>query len=365
MNLRSSILAVTAVGGLALALLSGCSAESRQKVFSIFFDGVQDGKEQAAPPPTRRVRRDLLREIEELKRELAAAREAAKAQKKETTEEGQRPAERAKTWEEVAELLPKDRAGHVDWMQALKAEAIAPRPGLDPKAPEQAVLELDVALASSPTKLFRLTFSHAPHTRWLTCANCHPSLFPLRQGSGPTVITMAKIEAGQSCGACHGSVAFGLEGRCARCHAAGRAATEWRPAEAPRKPIEQISRWEAAAKFLPKTEGEPDWGKALADGVIAPRPGLDPKAEDAPVFPLDVTRIPSGADMFKVVFRHEPHTAWLACESCHPAPFEMKAGATPMSMEKINAGELCGACHGRVAFPATACGRCHPALAGG
>jgi c(7)-type cytochrome triheme protein len=36
-----------------------------------------------------------------------------------------------------------------------------------------------------------------------------------------------------------------------------------------------------------------------------------------------------------------------------------------ITMAKIQAGEYCGACHGKVAFPVEACGRCHAILAGG
>ena len=66
--------------------------------------------------------------------------------------------------------------------------------------------------------------------------------------------------------------------------------------------------------------------------------------------------------VLKVVFRHASHTAWLTCDTCHPVPFEQEAGTTPISMQAIFKGELCGACHDHVAFPATACIRCHVGL---
>ena len=198
------------------AQLAGCSVETRHKMLSFFFDGVD-----APRPPTRRVLRDLLREIEDLKRQLAEARAAKEASKEGAAgEETRLPVELAKTWSEASELLPKTKDGEVDWVQALNA------------------------------------------------------------------------------------------------------------------------------------------------GVIAPRPGPDPKAAAEPVFPLDVTRVPeAGGEGFKVIFSHEVHTTWLACPSCHPAIFEMKAGATPITMEKINGGEVCGVCHGTVAFSPSACARCHPAMA--
>lgn len=346
--------------------LAGCSAETRQRILPIFLDGVPKEGQQTPPPPTRRLRRDLLREIEELKRELAEAREAAKSRKESAPREeaAARPLEQARTWEEAAQLLPKDRAGHADWIQALEAGTIAPRAGLDPKTPEHGVLELDVELAS-PYRFMSVTFSHGAHTRWLTCRNCHPGIFPLGRKAEPTVVTLAKIRAGRYCGACHGRVAFGVEGECARCHSGIPARSAWRPPEEPRRPIERAASWDEAAKLLPLTAGVPDWARALAEGLIAPRPGRDPGAAEEPVFPLDVELVPLGNPALKVVFPHGAHTAWLACANCHPGIFQMAKGADPITMEKIFAGRYCGACHGKVAFPVTACGRCHPALGGG
>lgn len=215
---RARLVAAVAVSGcLAVAPLGACSSAARQEALSIFFDGVV----QPTPPPTRRTRRDLLREIEELKRQLAEARTGAAASKEVTAPESVLPVERAKSWSEAAELLPQDRYGNVNWAEALRA------------------------------------------------------------------------------------------------------------------------------------------------GTIKPQPGVDPETVEQPVLPIEVLRVPAAGEMFKVVFPHEPHTALLACPSCHPALFQMQAGATPMSMAGINAGTLCGVCHGKVAFPTTACGRCHPAMRGG
>ncbi len=347
---------------LTLGLLGGCSPEARQKILPIFFDGFSP--EQATPrPPTRRVRRDLLAEIEQLKRDLADARATAKALERPKTDETRPAIERAETWEKAAALLPKDVAGHVDWVQALKDGAIAPRPSPDPGAPAQAVLDLDLELTSSRSRTFRARYPHGAHTAWLACGNCHPSIFPLGRQALPATITMAKIREGAYCGACHGKVAFGVQGECARCHAAVPAKSDWRRPEEPRTPIERAATWDETAKLLPVTLGTADWAKALAEGLLAPRPGVDPKTEDGPQLPLDVELVPAGNPVFKVVFPHEVHTAWLACANCHPSIFQMAKGADPITMEKVFAGEYCGQCHGRVAFALTACGRCHPAMA--
>lgn len=351
------------VGLLALALVSGCSHEARQKILPYFFDGLSADPHKPLPP-TRRVRRDLFREIEELKRDLADARATAKALARPPAKETQRPMEQARGWEEAATLMPKDAVGRPDWVQTLNVGAIAPRASPDPTSPAQAILDLDLELTTSGSGFFRARYPHAPHTAWLACGNCHPAIFPLGRRAAQTVITMGKIRAGEYCGTCHGRVAFPVDGECRRCHPAIPAGSQWRPSEEPRAPLERAATWSEAAKLLPLTLDTPDWVKALETGLARPRPGVDPKAEDGPQLPLDIELVPNGNAAFAVVFPHASHTAWLACDNCHTAIFQMAKGADPMTMEKIFGGEYCGRCHGQVSFPLTACGRCHALLAG-
>ena len=119
--------------------------------------------------------------------------------------------------------------------------------------------------------------------------------------------------------------------------------------------------WAALLAQLPKTAaGGTDWARALNENLIAPKPGLDPTAEDGPVIDLDVELIPKDLPDFKATYPHKVHTQILACANCHPAIFQMERGADPITMEKIFAGEFCGRCHGKVAFDViTGCPRCH------
>lgn len=360
---RGSGLVVAAIVCLLALALAGC-----QRLVPILFDGAATGGKL---PPTHRVRRDLRRENEELKRELAKAQRTEKGLreallKKRERVEPELAIERASTWKEALALLPEDGSGRPDWVKAIETGAVAPSSGLEEGAPEQPVTEMDVDLVRPTSAIFSVVYPHGPHTRWLACQNCHPKIFPLRRGTGPAPITMAKIRAGQYCGVCHGKVAFGLDGECTRCHTKVPAVSAWRRPEEPRRPIERAATWEAAQKLLPFTGGMPDWAKALADGVIAPRPGLDPEAADQPVFTLDVDLVPADNPTFRVVFPHATHTARLSCAICHPAIFPMAAGTVPISMAKIYAGQYCGVCHGKVAFAVpTGCPRCHPVFAGG
>ena len=112
---------------------------------------------------------------------------------------------------------------------------------------------------------------------------------------------------------------------------------------------------------LPKDKyGLIDWAAIVKEGKIKPWESLDPNAPVAPPFPMDVVIKTKSASMEDVVFPHFIHTYWLNCTNCHPAIFNMKAGGNPdMTMAKIAAGQYCGRCHDKVAFPLTDCQRCH------
>lgn len=196
--------------------LLGCSAETQNKFMATFFDDVK------APPPKRMVREDLGREIAQLKLELAEAKSLLREKESgKGEEEVIPPAEKITSWPEVIKLFPKRTDGSIDWTAGIKAKIIAPRAGIDPRDAQQASLDLDLELTTSSNALYAAFFPHDAHTQWLSCANCHPSIYPLKQQGESEGVTMAKINAGESCGVCHGTVAFSLNA-CVRCHPAAR-----------------------------------------------------------------------------------------------------------------------------------------------
>jgi len=115
---------------------------------------------------------------------------------------------------------------------------------------------------------------------------------------------------------------------------------------------------------LPRNDdGQIMWQKALADKIIAPKPGIADDAKEEEPTDMDVELEPKGQPEYKVVFSHNVHTQWLVCDNCHTALFEMEKGKTVITMDKINAGQACGVCHGKVAAPEpTACPACHEAM---
>jgi c(7)-type cytochrome triheme protein len=65
--------------------------------------------------------------------------------------------------------------------------------------------------------LGNVTFPHDIHLEMYGCGECHPDPFTARRGANRT--TMAEMEQGKSCGACHdGSAAFSVAEDCESCH---------------------------------------------------------------------------------------------------------------------------------------------------
>jgi c(7)-type cytochrome triheme protein len=159
-------------------------------------------------------------------------------------------------------------------------------------------------------------FSHKSHvvSAGLSCDSCHPDLFDRKRGSTKAKgdYTMASLEAGKYCGACHdGKTAFNTTGpeTCKTCH------------------------------------------------------GSDMKQPETIVFNIPVK---------SVIFEHKGHVDMgLDCASCHDKAFEMRKGAAEehpgkFTMEALYAGKYCGACHnGTDAFASnTRCTTCHIGVSG-
>ena len=113
------------------------------------------------------------------------------------------------------DFLPKAKMGYVDWVVALQEGIIKPLDSLQAENPPgMPAIDFDVVFKVSG-ELPDVVYPHLPHTEWLDCRNCHPSIFLMRAGSNP--VSMEKILQGEFCGRCHGVVAFPISD-CARCH---------------------------------------------------------------------------------------------------------------------------------------------------
>ena len=62
------------------------------------------------------------------------------------------------------------------------------------------------------------------------------------------------------------------------------------------------------------------------------------------------------------IFPHWIHRIHYRCDACHDSLFEMKLGGTPVTMDLMKEGKVCGTCHnGQLAFGSDlqTCNRCH------
>jgi len=140
-------------------------------------------------------------------------------------------------------------------------------------------------------------FSHDFHTQVYKCSDCHTKVFQYR--SSPGKVTMAEMEKGKSCGACHNKDkdAFSVTGDCARCH------------------------------------------KGLKPGTVTYK-----------------------VDIGEAKFSHDFHTQAYKCSDCHTRIFQYKAFSSKASMDDMAKGKSCGACHNKDkdAFSVTGdCDKCH------
>jgi len=117
-------------------------------------------------------------------------------------------------WKGIYTGLPRDDSG-VQWMKALEAKLITPKPGLAPDAKDEEPTDLDVELDSTG-EASKAVFPHKAHTAWMACPACHTSIFEMEKGKAK--MDMAGMGDGKWCGACHGKVALPELTGCAACH---------------------------------------------------------------------------------------------------------------------------------------------------
>lgn len=115
--------------------------------------------------------------------------------------------------------LPADTAGaRVNWGKALEQGLINPRTG-SLRDTKMKVRNDDVLMPNTGAELI-VRFPHKQHTQWIDCKTCHDEMFQSKAGT-TQLVNMFSILQGDSCGICHGAVAFPLT-ECNRCHSVPR-----------------------------------------------------------------------------------------------------------------------------------------------
>lgn len=214
-----------------------------------------------------------------------------------------------------------------------------------------------------------IVFSHDFHTGMFGCDDCHPGTFKAKANSNK--VGMKKMAAGESCGACHdGDTAFATTGDCAKCHTGAKELL-----------IQTKSVGSVAFSHSLHTgmfgcgECHPDTFKAKAgsnqvgmkqmekgescgachDGDTA----FGVKDSCVKCHAGDIQYV--NADAGNITFPHQAHIDMFGCDECHPDQFKARRGVNKSTMEAMEQGESCGACHdGSTAFGvAEDCESCH------
>ncbi|MDH3272100.1 MAG: hypothetical protein OEN56_12245 [Gemmatimonadota bacterium] len=223
----------------------------------------------------------------------------------------------------VVAMLPRDHAGNIDWVAALRHEVIRPRDGIDgPRSPPPGSFEFGFDFYfPGPAEMFDAYFPHSAHTEIMECAQCHPRIFRTR----PAEFMMADVFAGKYCGECHGTVAYPVMTGCERCH---------------------------TALPQPPNRAEPE-----LIGTVQMRRAAEILAESTPIGDSTTAPIRSNAagvstdGLATSIFPHWVHRIRYNCRTCHLDIFEPQAGTNAVTMVDIAEGRACGQCHnGAVAF---------------
>jgi len=211
-----------------------------------------------------------------------------------------------------------------------------------------------------------VVFDHWLHRAMYTCRLCHVDV-GFAMEAGATKIKAENNSKGFYCGSCHNGsrthnkkVIFaacpGTAGqedrtRCDRCHSLGRE-------------VKRDYEFASFIKDLPRqTLGNGvDWEEAEEKGLIKPVDYLEGVSikRSSLAAQKDFSIESKSTWMTDVIFSHKKHAVWNGCEVCHPEIFpSVRKGTVKYTMFEIYAGEYCGVCHDKVAFPLLDCQRCH------
>jgi c(7)-type cytochrome triheme protein len=220
-----------------------------------------------------------------------------------------------------------------------------------------------------------VVFNHSVHlAKNNNCKACHNAIFNL---SRKQRFTMADMEKGKSCGACHrGTVTFSVanDEYCERCH-------KGRPRNVAYKPKGATEAVFSHDLHIAKTDGK---CKACHGKIITGTQknvtmaqmekgmtcGACHNGKKAFSVSGDCGKCHKGMTPRTIVFKneggevkfsHEFHLGMFKCADCHTKIYPYKAGAKKTTMAQMEKALSCGACHnGKDAFNVTGdCEKCH------
>lgn len=215
-------------------------------------------------------------------------------------------------------------------------------------------------------------FSHAVHAPSFTCSDCHNGIFIAGKGSRRT--SMAEMEKGSSCGACHdGKTAFGVKSDCQKCHTVKD--IQFRPGSAVFGHTPHIAAYGCKdchpALYLPGpgnkrfSMAQMEQGKSCGS-CHDENTAFSVKSNCQKCHPATprTVRYELATNTGNVEFSHKPHSEkGYGCNDCHYAVVPSGNTDKRWVMKEMDQGKFCGACHGfSMAFSVkdpAACERCH------
>lgn len=216
----------------------------------------------------------------------------------------------------------------------------------------------------------KVNFSHKFHLKQSDMANkcsaCHDSIYAIKK---KVRYTMADMEKGKSCGACHnGTKAFALK-ECIRCHHV-KEITYSVKATGPtyfshKKHLATTPDCNSCHPAL--FVAGPNKRVTMAEMYKGKSCGACHDSKKAfsikncsgchPVKDLKFTISSAGV----VGFSHAKHAESHTCDKCHTRLYATARSKSSVSMAEMYKGKSCGACHdGKKAFDIKKCGECHP-----
>ncbi len=221
-----------------------------------------------------------------------------------------------------------------------------------------------------------VVFSHQVHIAKTDgkCHSCHNG--KVITGS-EKYVTMAQMEKGKTCGACHnGKRAFTVAGNCGNCHKG------MKPPEtvsfkvkgvtdavfSHKFHLEAYSCKDCHTKVFPYKAGARH--NTMADMAKGKSCGTCHNGKDAFSTAGDCAKCHPGFKPKDIVFKtdagdatfsHDFHLGMFKCADCHTKIFPYATGGKQVPMADMETGKSCGACHnGKDAFSVKGdCGKCH------
>lgn len=225
----------------------------------------------------------------------------------------------------------------------------------------------------------QVIFSHTVHLKTYrnNCRACHNSIYDLKKRQS---YSMAEMEKGKSCGACHnGKAAFNVAtGKdCARCHKGSQRDVAYKVAGTGNTVFShkfhlEVTGGDCKACHNGKVVNPKLQSVTMAEMEKGKSCGACHDSKSAFTVAGNCNRCHDGLKLKEIsytvknatpaLFSHKFHTQAFQCSDCHTKTYQYRKSPKPVTMTEMEKGKSCGSCHneGQAAFTVAGnCNRCH------